>query len=279
MTDEPTRSPSIESFGWENPARGDEPPAPHDATAPGANEALRAYALWLARGTTNSASDPVRALQHDLWRLNYGKGDTGFDGDLIAEVAAEAHAIADKERHAALRRDAIKEANFQAARFERTDAGMVKKIAATFDVSERRAYYILRTKTPDPSRARTLANLFPWTTFEDWYRPKEKPGPKLTLAEWWNRDALGYRFSDFALTDGGIMAKPVTELFIAISEAYRRGEPIPHHFGDFQAFRLATFRLADEKTAIALWAAYSRWRIESLATDGLCDVELSTPYT
>lgn len=273
MTDDLTRSPSIESFGWQNPARGEEPTAPQDATAPGANEALRAYALWLARGPTES----VRSLGDALWKLNYGKGDNRFEDDLIAEVAAQAHAIADKERHAAMRRDAINEANLQAARFERTDAGMVKKIAVTFDVSERRAYYILRTKTPDPSRARTLASLFPWTTFEEWYRPKEKPGPKLTLAEWWNRDALGYRFSDFTLTDGGIMAKLTTELFVAISEAYRRGEPIPHHFGDFQAFRLATFRLADEEVAIALWAAYSRWRIESLATDGLCDVELSTP--
>jgi len=277
MTDEPTRSPSIELFGWENPARGDEPPAPHDATAPDAKEALRVYALWLARGSTNSASDPVGALRHALWRLNYGKGDNRFDDDLIAEVAAQAHAIADKERHAALRRDAIKEAKARAILFERTDAAMVQKIMTEFEIEQRRAYFILRNKTPDPSRARTLAKLFSWTTFEEWYRPKEKPGPKLTLAEWWNRDVAGYRFADFALSEFGIMPVAAADLLIAIGEKYRSGDAMPHHFADFEAFRLATFRLAEEDAARALWVEYAQWRIESLATDGLCEVQLAFP--
>lgn len=275
MTEAAPQSRSTEAFKpWQNPARGDEPPMPRDATAPGAKVALRTYALWLARGN-DGAKDSLRMLVHQLWRCNYGAGECVFDSDLIAEVASHAQMIADKERTAAFRRIAEEEAELQEVRHARSDAAMVEKIVAEFDLSISRAYVILRNKTPNPSRARALIKLFPWTAFEDWYRPKEKPGRKTTLTEWWHRELVGYRFADFALTEGGSMAAPVGELFATVRDMYQNGNPLPQHFGDFESFRLATFRLATEEAARALWVAYSRWRIESLATDGLCDLELA----
>ena len=156
---------------------------------------------------------------------------------------------------------------------------MVKAIAEIRRCTERQAQYIYRDGVRNPKVAKELVALFPWTTLDRWFTPARRPGPRDTLIEWVGRKLPGYNFADFALDDidRPRLAVEAGALLKTVAEVYRSEAEFPRHFASPEALHYAMSGRATRRTVRVLWDAFMRWRISSISTDALTEVEFSSP--